>query len=113
MLNRRSFLVGSGAIALGTLLGGCGSRNPASLRVQLLNGSLPQQLIREFRSLSGQPTQFTPIAQFKEVFQLLQDWQEIARGEKNRRTLPRLGAGGERSHSSGCEFSNIGGYLVN
>ncbi|MEM9539326.1 MAG: substrate-binding domain-containing protein [Cyanobacteria bacterium P01_E01_bin.42] len=88
MVNRRSFLVGSGAIALGQLLGGCGDRARASLRVQLLNGSLPQQLIREFRTLSGSPAKFTPIAQFAEVLQSLQDWQEIAKGEKNAGWFP-------------------------
>lgn len=88
MLNRRSFLVGSGAIALGQLLEGCGDRSRELLRVQLLNGSLPQQLIREFRTLSGKPAKFTPVAQFEEIVRHLQDWQEIAKGEKTAGRFP-------------------------
>ena len=88
MLNRRSFLAGAGAIALGQLLGGCGDRARESLQVQLLNGSLPRQLIGEFRSRSGQPAKFTPIAELKDIVALLRDWQQVAKGEKSAGRFP-------------------------
>ncbi|MEA5468930.1 extracellular solute-binding protein [Spirulina sp. 06S082] len=87
MLDRRSFLLGSGAI----LLAGCSDRTREALKVQLLNGSIPRQLIGEFRSTSasGQPAKFTPIAQLADNFKLLQDWQQIAKGEKSISRFPK------------------------
>ncbi|MEA5532907.1 extracellular solute-binding protein [Crocosphaera sp. XPORK-15E] len=76
MLSRRSFLISTGAVALGQLLSGCGD-SEHDLRVFLLQGSIPPQLLTAFRQqLSPRPSlSFTPQAQLKMLFELLATWQ--------------------------------------
>ncbi|MEA5509652.1 extracellular solute-binding protein [Crocosphaera sp. UHCC 0190] len=76
MVSRRSFLISTGTVALGQLLSGCGDSGQ-DLRVLLLQGSIPPQLLTAFRQqLSSQPSlSFTPQAQLKELFELLETWQ--------------------------------------
>ncbi|MDJ0509216.1 MAG: extracellular solute-binding protein [Crocosphaera sp.] len=76
MLTRRSFLTTTGIIALGHFLSGCANSN-ANLRVLLLQGSIPPQLLKAFRQqLSSRPSlDFKPQGQLKELFDLLETWQ--------------------------------------
>ncbi len=76
MLTRRSFITTVGMLALGNLLSSCASSN-VDLRVLLLQGSIPPQLLKAFRQhLSSQPSlDFKPQGQLKELFSLLETWQ--------------------------------------
>ncbi|ACB50463.1 periplasmic polyamine-binding protein of ABC transporter [Crocosphaera subtropica ATCC 51142] len=76
MLTRRSFLTTAGILALGNLLSSCASSN-VDLRVLLLQGSIPPQLLKAFRqNLSSKPSlDFKPQGQLKELFSLLETWQ--------------------------------------
>lgn len=76
MLSRRSFLIGTGTIALSQLLSGCG--NSSDLRVFLLQGSVPPQLLKAFnQQLSTQAAlSFKPQAQLQALFELLRTWQD-------------------------------------
>lgn len=80
-MNRRSFLLN---ICTGTLrlmagsslwatVAGCTARPQDSLRVKLLKNSIPAQLLGQFRKELKQPTvtDFTPVAQLEELFELL------------------------------------------
>jgi putative spermidine/putrescine transport system substrate-binding protein len=80
MMKRRSLLVGAGALALGQILAGCNSRSNAALRVRLLGGSVPVQLLQAFqRDLEQRsPLDFLPVAQLSELYDLLQDWKQAA-----------------------------------
>ncbi|MBD0300982.1 MAG: hypothetical protein ICV85_02050 [Tolypothrix sp. T3-bin4] len=49
MMKRRSFLYGVSALALGQLVAGCNSQQQESLKVRLLQDSIPAQLVAEFR----------------------------------------------------------------
>lgn len=78
MLNRRSFLLISAlSLATGQLLSGCSDRQ-RSLKVLLLQGSIPPQLLSDFRkSLTGQTSlDFEPKSQLSKLFTLLENWQQ-------------------------------------
>lgn len=75
-LTRRQFLTGSGAIALGSLTSGCGRFQETSLQVEVLDGSIPVQLLKRFRSeIKAQGSaQFIPLARPEAAFRQLQRW---------------------------------------
>ncbi len=76
-MHRRSFLLGTGTL-VAQLVAGCGSPQEAVLRVQLLNGSIPTQLVNEFRHSLPQPVKlnFVPDEQLKDLYTRLQSWQQ-------------------------------------
>ncbi len=76
-INRRSFLLGAGGLALSQLLVGCGNNNQTKLNIQLLKGSIPSQIVRQFRQSLQQQIQlnFSPVEQIQDLFQQLQGWQ--------------------------------------
>lgn len=76
MLSRRSFLITTTAIALSQSLGGCQS-DGARLLVQLLEDSIPPQLLREFKQqLNSQAgIKLQPESQLQDLWELLQLWQ--------------------------------------
>jgi putative spermidine/putrescine transport system substrate-binding protein len=74
-LTRRKFLLGSAALA--TLqLTGCNRRDRFALFVQLLEQSVPSELIQEFVRQLDQPnmTRFEPLEQVQDAFRELQQW---------------------------------------
>lgn len=77
-INRRSFLLAAASLAVAQYLTGCNRTEVAALRVSLLSGSMPGQLLREFqRRLSGGETaDFVPQPQLADLFQQLQSWQK-------------------------------------
>jgi putative spermidine/putrescine transport system substrate-binding protein len=77
MLTRRSFLISAGTIALSQGLTACSDRE-AALKVLLLKGSIPPQLIGAFyrQISSGKTLSFKPEAQLKDIFSLLQTWPQ-------------------------------------
>ncbi len=91
-MDRRSFLLGTGTLALGQLIAGCGSPSQATLRVQVLNGSIPAQLVNEFRHSLNQPVElnFAPVEQLKDLFTQLQSWkkQQTAKVDDHRSLFP-------------------------
>lgn len=70
MVNRRSFLLGSSALALAPLLTACGG-NGEKVQIRALNQSIPPQLLREFEP----GLTIRPAATLKELLELLQRWQ--------------------------------------
>ncbi|MBE9197847.1 MULTISPECIES: extracellular solute-binding protein [unclassified Nodularia (in: cyanobacteria)] len=77
-MDRRSFLLGAGGLALSQLLVGCGGSNQRKLNIQLLKGSIPSQIVRQFRQ-SVQPQvelNFSPVEQIQDLFKQLQGWQD-------------------------------------
>ena len=76
-LTRRSLLLSAGTLALIPWLSGC-TQGQAALKVLLLEGSIPPQLLNEFRKqlTRGKELSFKPKAQLKDLFSLLQAWQK-------------------------------------
>ncbi len=77
-MDRRSFLLGTGTLALSQLLAGCSNQSQARLHVQLLKGSIPNQVVKAFRAEIKQSAklEFTPVEQLKNLFYELQSWQQ-------------------------------------
>ncbi|HEY9597826.1 MAG TPA: extracellular solute-binding protein [Cyanophyceae cyanobacterium] len=89
-MKRRSFLVGTSALALSQLASGCSSQQ-ASLRVQLLKNSIPAQLVGGFRRTLKQSAvlKFDPAEQLDDLFTLLNSWKQQAK-EKDSQQSPFL-----------------------
>ncbi len=64
-MDRRSFLLTTGTLALSQLLIGCGGNNQTQLKVQLLKGSIPGQVVNKFEKALQQQAQlkFSPVGQ--------------------------------------------------
>lgn len=78
MLNRRSFLlISTVALTTGQLLSGCSDRQ-TSLKVLLLQGSIPPQLLSDFRkTLTRQISlDFEPQSRLSKLFTILKNWQQ-------------------------------------
>ncbi|AVH63076.1 extracellular solute-binding protein [Nostoc sp. 'Peltigera membranacea cyanobiont' N6] len=77
-MDRRSFLLGTSTLALSQLLFGCGGNNQTQLKVQLLKGSIPGQVVNQFHNGLQQQVQlkFALVEQVEDLFQQLQNWQQ-------------------------------------
>ncbi|MGH1395206.1 MAG: extracellular solute-binding protein [Trichormus sp.] len=84
-INRRSFLVSIGGLAVSQLLIGCSNNKQAKLNVQLLKDSIPAQLVDKFRkSLQKQvELKFSPVSQIQDAFKQLQTWQQQPQSKEN------------------------------
>ncbi len=91
-MQRRSFLVTASSFALSQLLVGCGGRNQETLKVSLLNGSIPGQVVGKFRkSLQGGVNlNFSAVAQLKSSYKNLQTWHSRINGKKDEGWLSSL-----------------------
>jgi putative spermidine/putrescine transport system substrate-binding protein len=77
-MDRRSFLLTTGTLALSQMLIGCGGSNQTQLKVQLLKGSIPGQVVNKFQKAlkSQEQLKFAPVAQIEDLFKQLQNWQK-------------------------------------
>lgn len=88
-MDRRTFLFGTGTLALSQLLAGCNSQSD-TLEVEFLRGSIPAIVVDRFRQQVEQNPQakFTPVAQLQELFKQLQTWHQQANNTQQPRSLP-------------------------
>lgn len=95
MMKRRSFLVGGSSLALSQLLSGCNRQQRASLNLQLLKGSIPPQMLKEFRKDLKPPVQlnFAPEEQLNNLFKRLETWQQQAKNKNSQQrwSIPFIG----------------------
>ncbi|MDZ8136864.1 MAG: extracellular solute-binding protein [Nostoc sp. DedQUE04] len=77
-MDRRSFLLGTSTLALSQLLFGCGGNKQTQLKVQLLKGSIPGQVVNRFHKGLQQQVQlkFAPVEHIQDLFHQLQNWQQ-------------------------------------
>ncbi|PMB00723.1 polyamine ABC transporter substrate-binding protein [Fischerella thermalis CCMEE 5268] len=73
---RRSFLQGATTFALAQMLLGCSGNKQTSLSVQLLKGSIPGQVVDQFRRNLEKEVNlnFAPVEQLESLFEELQSW---------------------------------------
>jgi len=78
LMDRRSFLLGAGGLAMSQMLVGCGTSDQTELKIQLLRGSIPSQIVPQFRQSLQQQVKlnFSPVEQIEDLFKQLQAWQE-------------------------------------
>ena len=76
-MRRRSFLFGTSTILISQLLVGCNASKQPQLTVQVLKGSIPGRILKEFqnevqKSLSSKvQLKFSPVVQLRELFKQL------------------------------------------
>ncbi|MEH2070902.1 MAG: extracellular solute-binding protein [Nostoc sp.] len=77
-MDRRSFLLGISTLTTSQLLFGCGGNKQAQLKVQLLKGSIPGQVVNQFHKGLQQQVElkFAPVKQIEDLFGQLQNWQQ-------------------------------------
>ena len=92
-MQRRSFLVTLGSLALGSGLTSCQGQNQYILRLLALKSSLPPQLLGEF-SRVVQPTkarvELVGEGQFKEILTQLQEWYQTGKAESKGLKIPLI-----------------------
>jgi putative spermidine/putrescine transport system substrate-binding protein len=89
-MQRRSFLVTIGSLALGTGLTSCQSQDRSILRLVALKNSLPQQLVGAFsKSLESNPkVELVVEGQFKEILTQLQEWYKTGKADAKGLKIP-------------------------
>ncbi len=76
MINRRTLLLGTAGIALTSWLSGCRQTAANALKITLLEGSIPSQVLQKFQKQADSPVSFQMGAQIEGIFQQLQRWQK-------------------------------------
>ena len=112
MFNRRSFLMSIAALTVSQLVSGCGNNN-AVLKILLLEGSIPPQLLREFRNNInlGIRVSLKPKEQLAYLFELLEIWQETET-EKTKKNNWFNWIPGEKKQSSPVDLLTLGNYWL-
>ncbi|MDF5711650.1 MAG: extracellular solute-binding protein [Nostoc sp. S4] len=77
-MERRSFLLGISTLTISQLLFGCSGKKQTQLKVQLLKGSIPGQVVNQFHKGLQQQVElkFAPVKQLEDLFEQLQNWQQ-------------------------------------
>ena len=92
MIHRRTLLLGTAGLAASSVLFGCSNRTNRgdALRVTLLEGAIPSEIIQSFRKQTDISIDFQLRAQMSAVFQQLQRWQQSPTESESgwRRLLP-------------------------
>jgi putative spermidine/putrescine transport system substrate-binding protein len=90
-MQRRSFLLTLGSLALGSGLTSCQNREQSILRLLALKSSLPPQLLGEFsKSIesNNSKVELASEAQFKEILAQLQEWYKTGKAEAKGFKIP-------------------------
>lgn len=111
-MDRRSFLLGTGTLALEYLLSGCSSQDKSILRIQLLKGSIPAQLVDRFHATVKQPVQlkFSPTEQLKDSLKQLQSWSKA--DAKPNDWLSRLNPLNKSQATTPADLVTLGDYWL-
>jgi putative spermidine/putrescine transport system substrate-binding protein len=90
LMQRRSFLVTIGSLAVGTGLSSCQSQDRSILRLVALKNSLPQQLLSAFsKSIQSNPkVELVGESQFKEILTQLQEWSKTGKADAKGLKIP-------------------------
>ncbi|MBM0743534.1 extracellular solute-binding protein [Phormidium sp. CLA17] len=77
IVSRRSLLIGAAISSLSVILEGCAAGQGASLQIRALQGSVPPQMLNEFRKqTAGVKLEYAADRQLQELFTLLQAWND-------------------------------------
>jgi len=89
-MDRRSFLVGAGLLALTQLTSGCSRSNKIALKVRLLKDSIPAQLLGDFRKAlkNSAALKFDPEEQLQDLFTRLETWNQQAKAQNTQSQSP-------------------------
>ena len=76
MINRRTLLVGTVGLMLSSLLAGCSRAAKNALKITLIEGSVPAEVLKQFRKQTDESVSFQSFLRIKSIFQRLQTWQQ-------------------------------------
>lgn len=76
MINRRTLLFGTAGLVVGGSLTSCSRAAEDALKLTLLEGSVPAEVLKRFRQQTDEPVSFQALTQIRSIFQQLQRWQE-------------------------------------
>ena len=76
MIHRRTLLLGTAGLVASSLLTGCNRNTADTLKVTLLEGAVPPEVLQAFQKQISTPVNFQTQAQVQDVFQQLQRWQQ-------------------------------------
>ena len=75
-ISRRSLLIGAATSSLSVILEGCAGGQSDSLQIRALQGSIPPQMLNEFRKQAASvKLEYGADRQLEELFTLLQTWK--------------------------------------
>ena len=91
-MQRRFFLVTASSFTLSQLLVGCGGNNQETLKVLLLNGSIPGQVVTKFTQSLQQKInfKFSVVGQMKLLYKQLQGWHSRINSKKDKEWFSSL-----------------------
>lgn len=76
MITRRNILLGTAGVVFTSVLTGCQRVSAKAVKVILLEGSIPSEVLQTFRKQADEPISFQLVSQIASVFQQLQAWQQ-------------------------------------
>ncbi len=84
-MRRRSFLFGTSTLIISQLLIGCNASQQPQLKVQVLQGSIPGRILKQFQESLSEKSQlkFSPIVQLRELFEQLEYLQKQSKTGKS------------------------------
>lgn len=113
MLKRRSLLLGASVFTLNALLAGCQSEPNAALKIRLLQGSIPSQLLKAFqRQIQSNSVAFQASSQIADLFRLLQTWKNPDAASKSRLNLPNLPLPGNSKPPAVADLVTLGDFWL-
>lgn len=111
MITRRTLILGTAVIAASSSITSC-QRTPANaLKISMLDGSIPPEVLQRFRKQTAEPVRFQMAAQLQSLYQQLQIWQKpvASSGFSVRRLLPWMNA---EATSMPDDLVSIGDYWL-
>ncbi|MBW4691014.1 MAG: extracellular solute-binding protein [Lyngbya sp. HA4199-MV5] len=117
LYTRRSFLTGAIGITLGQLLMGCAGQNAQTLSLQVLNGSIPPQIVGAFRkhlrqSSSSGRLNLAIEPQVQPLFERLQAWKHQGQAESTSGGFGWVPFLGKRSPLATADLVTLGDYWL-
>ncbi|MGC1309632.1 MAG: extracellular solute-binding protein [Phormidesmis sp.] len=74
MINRRKLLIGTALIALSNAIAACSPAAKAALKITVLEGSIPSEVLKRFRQQLTDSVDFKAASQLSALYQQLQRW---------------------------------------
>ncbi len=112
-MQRRSFLVVASSFTLSQLLVGCGRPNQETLKVWILNGSIPGQIVGKFRQSLQQKVSlnFSVVGQIGSAYKQLHKWHAQINNNKDKGLFSSLPFG-LFSPSPVADLVSLGDYWL-
>ncbi|MBV6627069.1 MAG: extracellular solute-binding protein [Rivularia sp. (in: Bacteria)] len=112
-MHRRSFLFGTSTLLLSQMLVGCNASKQPQLTVQVLKGSIPGRILKEFQESLSQKAQlkFSPVVQLQQLFKQLRSLQKKEAAQKESEGFDISGLFG-KSSAKNIDLLTLGDFWL-